>query len=99
MKPEITERAPSASPIAPTQGKAHDRSSPIVVAQARRLFKWARHNSTLKIIPAVERELVVLALKETGGNQTRAAALLGITRATLRKRIERFGIQSELSIK
>jgi DNA-binding NtrC family response regulator len=99
MKPEITEPAPSPSPNAPTQGKARDPSSPIVVVQARRLSKWARRNSTLKIIPAVERELVVLALKETDGNQTRAAALLGISRATLQKRIESFGIQSELIIK
>jgi two-component system nitrogen regulation response regulator GlnG len=98
MKPEITEQAASATEGAPPRSKARDDSSPVVVAQARRLFKWARRNSALKIIPAVERELVVLALKETGGNQTRAATLLGVTRATLRKRIERFGIQSELRI-
>ena len=54
---------------------------------------------TLKIIPAVERELVIQALKETDGNQVHAAKLLGITRATLRKRVEKFGIQRELSIK
>jgi two-component system nitrogen regulation response regulator GlnG len=53
----------------------------------------------LKIIPAVERELVVQALKETGDNQIQAAKLLGITRATLRKRIEKFGIQRELNVK
>ena len=41
----------------------------------------------------MERELVIQALKETGGNQVHAAKLLGITRATLRKRIEKFGIQ------
>ena len=38
------------------------------------------------------------ALKETGNNQVHAAKLLGITRATLRKRIEKFGIQPELKI-
>jgi two-component system nitrogen regulation response regulator GlnG len=53
----------------------------------------------LKVIPAVERELVIQALKETSGNQVQAAKLLGITRATLRKRIEKFGIQRELSLK
>jgi two-component system nitrogen regulation response regulator GlnG len=99
MKPEITEQVASASAGAPPPGRACDDISRVVVAQARRLFKCPRRNSTLKIIPAVERELVVLALKETGGNQTRAAALLGITRATLRKRIERFAIQRQLSIK
>jgi two-component system nitrogen regulation response regulator GlnG len=51
------------------------------------------------VIDAVERELVIQALKETSGNQVQAARLLGITRATLRKRIERFQIQRELNLK
>jgi two-component system nitrogen regulation response regulator GlnG len=70
-----------------------------VVALARRLFQWARKDVRLKIIPAVERELVIQALKETSGNQVQAAKMLGITRATLRKRIEKFGIQRELNLK
>jgi nitrogen regulation protein NR(I) len=68
-------------------------------ALARLLFQWARREPKLKVIPAVERELVIQALKETSGNQVHAAKLLGITRATLRKRVEKFGIQRELSIK
>jgi two-component system nitrogen regulation response regulator GlnG len=62
------------------------------------LFRWARSEPKRKLIPAVERELVVEALKETNGNQVQAARLLGITRATLRKRIEKFGIKQELDI-
>ncbi|MEW6302482.1 MAG: sigma-54 dependent transcriptional regulator [Verrucomicrobiota bacterium] len=65
---------------------------------ARSLFDWARKNSDLKLIPAVERELIINALAETKGNQVHAARLLGITRATLRKRIERFKIKQELQI-
>ena len=42
---------------------------------------------------------MVQALKETSDNQIQAAKLLGITRATLRKRIEKFGIQRELNVK
>ena len=68
-------------------------------ALARQLFQWARRDPKLKIIPAVERELVIQALKETNNNQVHAAKLLGITRATLRKRIEKFGIQRELNVK
>ncbi len=68
-------------------------------ALARQLFQWARRDPKLKVIPAVERELVIQALKETNGNQVHAAKLLGITRATLRKRIEKFGIQRELNVK
>jgi two-component system nitrogen regulation response regulator GlnG len=65
---------------------------------AKALFKWARQDSKRKIIPTVERELIIAALAETGGNQVQASKLLGITRATLRKRVEKFGIKQELSI-
>jgi two-component system nitrogen regulation response regulator GlnG len=41
---------------------------------------------------SVEKILIRRALQETNGNQLRAAKILGVTRATLRKRIERFGI-------
>jgi two-component system nitrogen regulation response regulator GlnG len=62
------------------------------------LFRWARNDKSLKVIPAVERELVIQALAETNGNQVQSAKLLGITRATLRKRIQKFGIKRELTI-
>ena len=65
---------------------------------ARQLFQWARKDPKLKVIPAIERELIIQALQETQGNQVHAARLLGITRATLRKRVEKFGIQRELRI-
>ena len=61
------------------------------------LFLWARSGSDLKIIPAIERELLINALMETKGNQVHAARLLGITRATLRKRVAKFRIEQELS--
>ena len=69
-----------------------------VASLARRLFQWARKDPKLKLIPAVERELVIQALKETNGNQVQAAKLLGVTRATLRKRVEKFDIHRELKI-
>ncbi len=78
---------------------AGDGTPSDLVAIARQLFQWARKDPKLKIIPAVERELVIQALKETNGNQVHAAKLLGITRATLRKRIEKFQIARELNIK
>ena len=69
-----------------------------VVALAQALFRWARRQPKLKAIPAVERELVTEALRETRGNQVQAAKLLGITRATLRKRIDKFGIRREYNV-
>ncbi len=70
-----------------------------VASLSRLLFQWARRQSQLKVIPAVEREMIINALAETKGNQVQAAKLLGITRATLRKRVEKFKIQQELSIR
>jgi len=69
-----------------------------VAMLAQLLFRWARTQSEVRLLPAVERELVIEALKETHGNQVQAARLLGITRATLRKRIDKFGIRRELSV-
>ncbi len=65
---------------------------------ARGLFQLARTQSKLRIIPAVEKELIIQALTATQGNQVQAARLLGITRATLRKRIDKFGIRKETAI-
>ena len=39
-----------------------------------------------------ERQLLEQALKEEGGNQTRAAQRLGISRDTLRYRIKKYGL-------
>jgi two-component system, NtrC family, response regulator AtoC len=40
----------------------------------------------------VERNLVIQALRQCGGNQTRAASLLGLNRDQIRYRIEKFGL-------
>jgi DNA-binding NtrC family response regulator len=45
----------------------------------------------------VERSLLVQALERTGGNQTRAAALLGLHRDQIRYRIEKFGLKEAKS--
>src|SRR5690348_13939651 len=69
--------APTSSAPVP----AGDAGATDVVSLTRKLFQWARKDPKLKLIPAVERELVLQALKETSGNQVQAAKLLGITRA------------------
>ncbi len=79
-------------------GSAPQGADPDMPTLARMLFRRAREQPDLRILPAVERELVIEALKETDGNQLRAARLLGITRATLRKRIDKFGIRRQLRI-
>ena len=86
--PAVRHRRPRATPPRPTPPRWRGNCS-----------NGRRRDPKLKIIPAVERELVIQALKETNDNQVQAAKLLGITRATLRKRIEKFGIQRELNVK
>ncbi|HDZ62511.1 MAG TPA: sigma-54-dependent Fis family transcriptional regulator [Nitrospirae bacterium] len=46
------------------------------------------------IISSVEKSLVEKALKVTKGNQVKASALLGITRVTLRKKMQEYNIPS-----
>lgn len=82
-----------------TDSETGASDAPDLAALARKLFAWARSSSELKIIPAIERELIIQALSETGGNQVQAAKLLGITRATLRKRVEKFEIKQELAVR
>jgi two-component system nitrogen regulation response regulator GlnG len=97
LPPEISGQiGAGAPPLATTVGET---TATDAAALARQLFQWAKRDPKLKVIPAVERELVIQALKETGNNQVHAAKMLGITRATLRKRIEKFGIQRELNVK
>jgi DNA-binding NtrC family response regulator len=61
------------------------------------LLDAASTDRTLQLLPWLEREFTLFAMKRTKGNQVKAAKLLGVTRATLRKRIERYGITRELS--
>lgn len=63
------------------------------------LFEKARRESSLEIIPAVQRELIVNALEATAGNYAQAAELLGITRSTLRKRVGKFEIKQEFTVR
>lgn len=94
-RPNLSEPARNKSPLehsAPASGELNlDRALEIIFAEAEK-------NPKLELLPYVERELVKFALAKTQGNHVQAAKLLGITRATLRKRVEKFGIKRELNI-
>jgi two-component system nitrogen regulation response regulator GlnG len=77
---------------------APDDLSAAIDAAVKPLFALARKDSRFRLLPAVERELITRTLAETNGNQVQASKLLGITRATLRKRIEKFGIERRLEV-
>ena len=98
LPPEISGAATGVA-APPVSSTGADGTAGDAATLARQLFQIAKRDPKLKIIPAVERELVIQALKETGDNQVHAAQLLGITRATLRKRIDKFGITRELTVK
>ena len=91
--PSLSTQAPPGANTTANAGEEREDIATLVGI----LFRRARKDPQFKVIPAVERELVIHALRETHGNQVQAAKLLGITRATLRKRTEKFGIRQEMN--
>ncbi|ODU23619.1 MAG: hypothetical protein ABS95_03385, partial [Verrucomicrobia bacterium SCN 57-15] len=95
-QPEVKTTSPSAAlqPTAPAQipNPGATNSTTPFREIAQQLFQLARTQNELAVLPAVERELIREALAQTRGNQVQAAKLLGITRATLRKRVDRFAL-------
>ena len=57
------------------------------------LYQAIREKTDKDILQEIEREMIQRALKETNGNQVKTAAILGITRSTLRKRIEQHALK------
>lgn len=45
-----------------------------------------------RVMPLLEKPLIEMTLRATGGNQLKAAYILGINRNTLRKKIQLLGI-------
>ncbi len=82
QSPSTTRQAESKATDDTIQGNVMDR-----------LYHEVREMTNKDILHEIEREMIQRALKETGGNQVKAAAILGITRSTLRKRIEQFSLK------
>ena len=59
------------------------------------LYSGLRNEGHEGILSLIEKGMIERALAETKGNQVKTAAILGITRATLRKRIEQYKNESE----
>ena len=59
----------------------------------RQIFQIIRQNDDdLNVMETMEHHIILEALKETGGNQSQAARLLGMNRNTLRNKIRGYGI-------
>jgi len=54
-----------------------------------------KKNSPLLTLEEQEREYIKLLLKETGGNKTLAAQILGIDRATLWRKLKKYALEDE----
>ena len=52
------------------------------------------HPSSFSLIKQIEKEVILRALKENNGNQTKAAGHLGMARSTFINRVRYFGIES-----
>jgi DNA-binding protein Fis len=59
----------------------------------KKLAKLERSNLYDAVISEVEKSLISIVLKETEGNQLRAAKALGINRNTLRSKIKKYRIK------
>lgn len=61
----------------------------------RNIKRFESFNLYDMVIPEVEKALIIMVLKETHGNQIKAASLLGINRNTLRTKIKKLGIKAK----
>jgi nitrogen regulation protein NR(I) len=64
----------------------------------KELLELSRRSPGTDLMSELERILIKRALQETKGNQVQAAVLLGISRNTLRSKIERYRIRKDVSI-
>jgi nitrogen regulation protein NR(I) len=72
------------------QPTAHETMDALI----ERLFASGQEH----LIEELERLLIARALEKMNGNQLRTARLLGITRNTLRSRIEKFGLKPKVNV-
>ncbi|MGE4481123.1 nitrogen regulation protein NR(I) [Acidocella sp.] len=94
---ELTEYTPTEEPAADTQGEESDNVTTVVERHIARLLASLRESGEEGVLyeralAELERPLIRMTLAETRGNQIRAAALLGLNRNTLRKKIREHGI-------
>jgi transcriptional regulator with PAS, ATPase and Fis domain len=60
-----------------------------------KIITFRKKNSPLLTLEEQEREYIKLVLKETGGNKTLAAQILGIDRATLWRKLKKYALEDK----
>ncbi len=79
---------------APAPGPAVD-----VAALVRDMLRRGEDDIYRKVTEAVDRVMLEAVLRQTGGNQVSASALLGISRTTLRAKLQALGLVIEKSVR
>jgi len=64
----------------------------------KELAEYSRSEAEADLMSVLEKILIKKALQETRGNQVQAAILLGMSRNTLRSKIERYHIKKDVAI-
>jgi DNA-binding NtrC family response regulator len=64
----------------------------------KELLDLSRRSPGADLMSELEKILIKRSLQETKGNQVQAAILLGISRNTLRSKIERYRIRKDVAI-
>ncbi|TVR51794.1 MAG: sigma-54-dependent Fis family transcriptional regulator [Puniceicoccaceae bacterium] len=90
------ETAPEAEAVTAAPGAAAEAATPSPQAAAEaspqtlldRVFEHFGEHHPGRLLEELEREMVRRAIARTGGNQAQAALLLGMTRNTLKKRLD-----------
>jgi two-component system, NtrC family, response regulator AtoC len=91
---DVADLAESAlKPGAPTAPQAMPLASTASGAKATGIEAGSMKEIVKKATEELERDLIVKALDETGGNVTRAAQLLGISRKGLQNKMKEYGLR------
>jgi two-component system nitrogen regulation response regulator GlnG len=96
LGPELSDHV-TVQDAAPVNGEEPDTMAQVVERHVSRLLAAIRESGEEGVLyeralAELERPLIRMTLAETRGNQIRAAALLGLNRNTLRKKIREHGI-------
>lgn len=94
----LPEEVRGLSPRAPIQTAEGGLPIPDLKSLVDSRMQAGSNNLYAESLELMERYVITRALRETGGNQSQAAEILGITRGKIRDRIAAFGISVEKSV-
>ena len=87
------ESVPTASAATPAKAATSEINGVLTLERAFDFLQESLPHDEEPILERIEREMVTRVLAAFDGNQAKAAERLGMTRTTLRKRIEAFGLK------